>query len=342
MKLKSLLLITIFSATLLATVSIGLNGCGDNSDKNNIPKLAQQQAKPETPKFTFKMEDYNDLSSYDQPRIQFVWQAPERTREIWSCKVDGSDLRLAMDKKLLFADTGGGPGSHSPVRSPNGRYIITSMWTDASIEKRLFDIKNQTYKPLIEGGGKPHFAWSPDSKRVLFYVSPGGLMEYNVETATLREHPYIKSYGLYIRDNDEIFAVTRTGLNVHAADGSLLRTIEIATDEQKKLINRNNYIGRMSNTLSLDGTLYHYTFDGPDGTEYNYVIDITKPRNPLYKFHLTRLQNPHFSPGNKYLYYTGFTSRNLKTGEEKSPFKRPEGNYGNVTQLTLFDPRGKQ
>lgn len=341
MKLKSLLLTTLFSAIILVTVLIGLTGCGDNSDNNNAPKPAQQQAKPEKAKFTFKVEDYNDLSSYDQPRIQFTWRAPDKAyKEIWSCKVDGSDLRLAMDKKLLFANTGGGPGSHSPVRSPNGRYIITSMWTDASIERRLFDIKKQTYKTLIEGGGMPHFAWSPDSKRVLFYVSPGGLMEYNVETETIREHPYIKSYGLYIHDNGEIYAVTYTGLNVHAPDGKLLRSIEIATEEQKKTIDRDNYIGRMGHALSHDGSLYLYTYQ-KEGEVYHYIINLKKPEKLLYEPILTRLQNPHFSPDNKHLYFTDFTRRDLKTMKDVWPFDRPRGS-GGVGQLTLFDARGKR
>jgi len=63
-----------------------------------------------------------------------------------------------------------------PARSPDNRYIVADMG-DYTI---LYDMRDRSSRIIAKGWGKPHFAWTPDSKHIYFPLS-GTLIRYDLE-----------------------------------------------------------------------------------------------------------------------------------------------------------------
>ena len=107
---------------------------------DNAKASSSQEAKPA---FVAKDENLDDPSIYDQPRLQFAWAAPGKPklqREIWSIKVDGSDLRRAADHDLIYFDSQG-VMNNRPLRSPNNRYIVYDLAMPGGQRKYLINLK---------------------------------------------------------------------------------------------------------------------------------------------------------------------------------------------------------
>ncbi len=138
-----------------------------------------------------KKEDYTDPQSFDQPRIQFLGAFPKGSENdlIWSVKADGTDLRLVLDEKEIYAD-GWGVISNTPQRSPNNRYL--AWFFRGGKEKAIvFDLKTRERIVIKERRDTfPAMAWKPDSKNLLLVLD--NLEEFNVETRERKYFDYAK------------------------------------------------------------------------------------------------------------------------------------------------------
>ncbi|MGL6314507.1 hypothetical protein [Vibrio sp. WXL103] len=129
------------------------------------------------------IEDLSDESSYDMPRIQFIWNnqmhstygQDEQLTKIWSAKVDGTDLRLVGGKSVAWGNI------RVARRSPDNRYVAFSRWVNSDTEHHVLDIKTQVVKKIGQGG-EPSFVWAEDSKYVYFTDSNSRDLKYNIKT----------------------------------------------------------------------------------------------------------------------------------------------------------------
>jgi hypothetical protein len=155
--------------------------------------------------FVLKHEVYGDKKIFDQPRIQFVWRGPNRDNaEIWSVKIDGTDLRLAADAGLLYEGNTDIELSvvFKPVRSPNNRYILVNINDDKTndIAIHIIDLKNKTNKEIIHDGEVfgLKYPWVSDSQS-FFYIEyhKGTLSRYYLESdkiESIRKTSYAQQY----------------------------------------------------------------------------------------------------------------------------------------------------
>ena len=174
---------------------------------------------------SFPEEPY-DPKSAQEPRLQFIWQAPGQDRQgIWSTKLDGLDIRRTVAPDWLYS---GEVRSleQTPVRSPDGRYIACVGNDKAGNQLRyLIDRKARSVKTMAPNtNGAAHFNWTPDSRHVIFY-GDFDLWDYEVETGTLKKLPMIYSTSLHLIDNGQRTAAV-TGIEeaklAAPHDGSIL------------------------------------------------------------------------------------------------------------------------
>lgn len=160
-------------------------------------------------RLSFKQERYSDKAFAKEPRLQFVWnQAGEGCDAIWSIKLDGSDLQLAVDYKVLEAI--GLKNIHeAPRRSWDNRWIAVAGYSGEQRMLVLVDLKDGTAKKIKEELGTAWPCWSPDSKK-LYFSTMEGLQCYDIDTgeskhvegkgsARLYSFPG-KDYFLYLQD----------------------------------------------------------------------------------------------------------------------------------------------
>ena len=169
-----------------------LSAAGCKKEPQPIPE--EEYGKPE-PVFQVIPEDINNADSYDQPRIQFVWQGPNREKpEIWSIKIDGTDLRLAADKDLLYqGKTRDMEILANPVRSPDNRYILMQYLKFGYPDRvQLIDLKNHTNKYLTDcqiwrapwvGDGQSFFCKSYH-KLVRYYIHNNEKKDVDLSTGS--------------------------------------------------------------------------------------------------------------------------------------------------------------
>ncbi|MDA8140073.1 MAG: hypothetical protein M0036_15600 [Desulfobacteraceae bacterium] len=297
MNLKRIFKITIL---VLLAVVIVFTGC---EKKKAPPPVAKKEA--EQPKFEFKEEIYGDPEIFSTPRVQFVWQAPGLpSDEIWSMRLDGSDLRRAVKAELLWAEQATGLG-HDPVRSPDNRFIVVSMRTARSLEKHLIDLKTQTKTIIMSGGLKPYFAWRPDSKSVVFISDPG-LLEYFVETKELRKLKPYEGYGHYILQDGRFVVVTKKGVSFYTPDQKFIRAIDIFAPGE--IGDQEEWVS-FYHRISWDGKFMVYELG--DSTRF---IRLDEPKNPIWTTK-KRYDSGGFDYSGKYFYYS-IGRLDLKTNED--------------------------
>ncbi|WP_316858009.1 hypothetical protein [uncultured Cohaesibacter sp.] len=121
---KSVLLIW-----LVACIAALLFGVGCERKQETKSKAAAEKVEKK-PVFEFAGEEiYGDPEIFSTPRLQFAWRAPGlKSKELWSMRLDGSDLRRVVKAALLYSKNATAI-SHDPVRSPDNRYIVLSMFT---------------------------------------------------------------------------------------------------------------------------------------------------------------------------------------------------------------------
>ncbi len=172
------------------------------------PVVAEEVLAP----FELNREVYGDPEIFDQPRIQFSWQGPNREKpEIWSVKVDGSDLRLAVDADLLYPkdiDVGMQPGFNT-YRSPDNRYILVMLgkYRTYYIGIHIIDLKEQTNTRIedSEHAFLIRYPWVFDSKS-FFYLrdKTRSLSRYYLDSGKKETIKQTFSKSFYVQQTEEI------------------------------------------------------------------------------------------------------------------------------------------
>ena len=221
------------SSVVLTTLL--LSACSDDTpaptkrlvDYNGRTPDERGYQQPHWPR-DIRQEVYGDPDIFSTPRIQFTAQLKwdEDYTTLWSMRLDGSDKRRVADRELMFD---GAKTSHTPVRSPNNRYVAVSMRRDNPYKtfRGIIDLKTQTKWEIAKGGGVPHFNWTSDSENVIFYAD-GKHYNYHLPSRTLSERPIIYSAGLFLLPGDERFlAFKRNGYWLHDFEGNVLDKVQI-------------------------------------------------------------------------------------------------------------------
>ncbi len=309
MKIIHLLILTIF-----------LHGCGsENSDvskdKQEKPLEKRKSEVEKLKVFTYQIEDINKSSHYDQARIQFLWKQPgKRYDEIWSMKVDGSDLALVVEMEWLYEE-GWSFINTPPVRSPDNRYIALIQHKENSINSyiRILDLKKKTsYEPLGRGG-LTSIEWSKDGETL--YIRYNGWIEsYHIPTKNLKKIVNIHGYKVFklTKDGTQFSALNsrKKLINTYSLNGDLLNQVEIKVKDF-----------RFFNSISEDGEIILYRRYGSNyqsSDETGFIMK-NQPEKELYHIQ-ERLVKPIISPDNNFIYISGPSKYEIKTGKEEHLF----------------------
>lgn len=298
----------------LLLMLLNLSGCNESGSESNRSQTLDEP--PENKPFIIQPEIYGDPDIFDGPRIQFAMQAPSENREtIWSIKTDGTDLRQAVDYELLYGDGSGG-FMDPPVRSPDNRYIVLSVSGEGSrIEKQLIDLKTKTKITFAEGGYKPHFSWSADSKEIFFHLERSFLV-YHIENKTLTKLKNIGYQGTYyIRGKDQFFVVQEDGFEWFDRQGKSIKKVVLNTKWGLKEWHQLSPSGRLFSYYQRRG-LNSYLID----TETPDLIILTSKH---------RIGKGVFSENEDkiYFYHNGISEFFVKNKEVKTIFVPPDGFY---------------
>jgi len=229
----SILMLFLLAAGLLLA---GCSGANDENPKVESSSTIAADAEVEDKRLgaaDIPDEVYGDPDTFSTPRLQFVVILKESgLPEIWSSRLDGTDVRRVVSAELISTPM---PGSinHPPVRSPDNRYIVYSLSTGKGIKKYLVDLKKKKVEQIAEGGAIPSFQWTPDSKNIIFGLMGGDYadwVQYNLDTKQLKKRKYIKTTGgLYlIPHNMHFIAMTHNGFAEYDFDGELIREVKLA------------------------------------------------------------------------------------------------------------------
>ncbi|MGI0115274.1 hypothetical protein [Zooshikella sp. RANM57] len=187
----------------------------ETTENTFADKRANETANSENSSFQqVPLETLNNIASYDQPRIQFLWIPPQaknrRQLTLWSIKLDGSDLRHVATAKELYGDYRHSVViSSKPVRSPDNRYIIYTFISD---KKRivLLDLVTRERKVIDEGVASAHFTWYPDSQRVIINRAYETKV-FSLKTGQLSAIDYQENAGLYLINEGQQFLAIKKG-----------------------------------------------------------------------------------------------------------------------------------
>ena len=273
-----------------------------------------------------KSEVYGKLEGV---RLQFVWKAPGEAREIiWSMKTDGSDMRPAVDPELLFSGEARDL-KLTPVRSPDGRYIACVGRARDDDLWFLVDLKEKRLRTMRKGLGAiddTNFAWTPDSKQVLFYADAHyHLYQYTVENGTLELHPMIHAKGFRIVDGGRgIVAVRDDAIEYLDRAGKMLKRVVLPKRLQA---NPEFAIPGPGTFISSDGRTFVLPLDKNSRRAVVSVDDIAKP---MYEDDRWYLQSA-FGPDGKALYFSERQSQEVMVLDLAS---------GRITRIAELPGRG--
>ncbi|RDH43889.1 hypothetical protein [Zooshikella ganghwensis] len=205
---------------------LAISGCNeDNSTSSTTAQLPADQQEEQTAEITIdglleekgiKIEEevWQDPESYDQPRIQFIWDNPpteprkkhmndESSEEIWSVKADFTDPKLRVPKELIEGTI------FDTKPSPDGRYVALAFLKD-KVVKKIYDIKTKTMIPVSEGPVVPAFEWTQDSN-TLYFNEAGNMKKFHIPTKKLSIVTKYEEHGnsFLLMDNDTKFVFTR-------------------------------------------------------------------------------------------------------------------------------------
>lgn len=218
-------LVLMLSLFLMLTIS----GCIDDSETANkeahsAQDKKQEPLKPQPKTVTIyhmdnsKIEDINDKSSYDKPRLQFLWQTPfGKERGLWSIKIDGTDLRRVIPYSELYQDDPRfGVMEVPPVRSPNNRYIAISRYKN-KLQTRtavmVYDMQEKRWIHLPSDKrtywAAKEIVWLPDSSGFHYLGQNLKSYFYNISDKTISNVPFkrgilhLNTNGNYISSYDK-------------------------------------------------------------------------------------------------------------------------------------------
>lgn len=176
---------SILSIGLISLLAFGFYGCSDDSSIQNTAQSIEQPAKnsklddsveiekqPDykeisiTEFFDTPIEDINNESSYDMPRIQFLF-SPQKSQwdQLWSVKIDGTDLREVIPYNDFYAPERDATLIRGvPIRSPNNQYVVMMRERMSKGAKLavMYDIKTREWTEISPRSGET-FSWLPDS-----------------------------------------------------------------------------------------------------------------------------------------------------------------------------------
>ncbi len=309
-----------------------LSAAGCKKEPQPIPE--EEYGKPE-PVFQVIPEDINNADSYDQPRIQFVWQGPSREKpEIWSIKIDGTDLRLAADKDLLYqGETKDLNFAVYPVRSPDNRYILVHF-SSMSMPYRIhvIDLKEKTNKFILDCqiwhapwvGDSQSFFCKFDRKLKRVYFKTGQVKEVNKTLST----PY------YVLQNSErIVQMEENGFKILDFNGREIRYEKLGE------------IMPTIHTVSKNGKYIMYMPKGQFETTNRYkVATLNDSKRIISDFYRARviLENPGAIVSS--IDWTIKIIKLDKTKETEFPVKHGTNTLNNengyeLTRLTVFNEK---
>ncbi len=252
---------------LWLAVSLSLVGCSkkDALQLSPMPDFRETKSEPvvEKPKDPpVRYESLGDKETFTLPRIQFIGQIKgSGDYSILSMRFDGSDKRVVATPDQLFY-TG---IAHTPIRSPNNRYIAVSLSGDDGPFRILVDLLKMTSIRITDGGGHAFFNWTEDSENLIFYNDGSKLLNYHVPSGKLTERPMIYSGGLFLLPGDKAFLAFKfDGYWIHRMDGTLVRKVKLK-------IREGNDIAWPQ--VSPDGKWLFFTESRSDATKV-YFVDI--------------------------------------------------------------------
>ncbi len=241
----------------IAVLLFGLTlvvGCNSETNNAQSTTVSTQDKKPKKVK-SVPFEDLDDPEFYKTPRLQFAMQSvKDESTSIWSIKLDGSDLRRAIDPKKMFYERPGG-FIHTPVRSPNRRYLAYTYSMGSVAERKMIDLKTGMVTHLKNGAGKPNFGWSKDSN-ILFYYRDGDIYRYFLDSKKFEKLPnQFGSHGLFTLDDGKTLAAVKNyGVAFYSYDGILVNKFDLGIQEYSKT----------RFTITPDGKYFFITSTEPD------------------------------------------------------------------------------
>ena len=322
---------TMVRITLIALIPLIMTfvtSCSDPSPEGSGGQAHKEKfAVPEKPpqKTVYKEEVYGDPDIFSEPRLQFVWQAPDEEKDtIWSTRLNGSDLRRVLPPDLLFKR--GGIIFRLPMRSPDNRYLAVALDTSdvMGTVKILFDLKEKTVTELGRGAFVPHFQWTSDSEN-LYYYNEGGFWKYNVKSKTNLETPVIYSMGLYILNDDRFVALQHGYYTVYSKNRKKLF---------KKTVSGGSIASTPFQTVASDGSMIFCLLDGKK-TPLSIIFNLHNPEDVYFKSYDKIYTYPTFGPKNKRLYFSNGIVKyiDIKTKKEIFVFRLPGGPISDLTIL---------
>ncbi len=324
---------TKYKILLLVLFNVALNAC--NPSPETKEETTVQVTEPDKPKIPIViLEALKDESSYDMPRFQFQGYLEGREqKEIWSIKIDGSDLRLVLSAEELYH---GGFSYLSPhmSRSPDGRYVALVQKPDEGSNARvLYDLKTRKRTVMVKNSAIiPSIRWTQDSKKVLFYSwsqkdSKSYLYEFDVNDKKLSKGPEVHSYEFYpIKNDSEFIAITKQGFARYNWAGKKLSEVKLV--EQ---------MDTWEHAISRNGELMIYQSNKPIDPAKIIKLDEPDKKVLLVK---DRASNFMFDFKGENLYYKGFKGIfkiDLKTNA-KSKIIEPLG-YMGMLNLSLYNDK---
>ncbi len=298
------------------------------------PVIKEEVLKP----FELKREIYGDPDIFDQPRIQFSWHGPNREKtEIWSVKIDGTDLRLAVDANLLYPKDGNlglQPGFNT-YRSPDNRYILVMLgeYSVSYVAVYIIDLKSQTRKKIedTQHAFLIRYPWVSDSKS-FFYLrgETGSLSRYYLESEKIESIKETSSKSFYVQQTAEI--INQIGIK------DLIR-LDFNGNELERIL-----LGEKINN--------HFHNISPDGQYVSYRnmkgTILTDTKNVKDFEILSTFSAPIISYKGKKLFYSSnieFFNYDKKIKQRRSFFKKYGGHQYNdktgfqIASFSLFNER---
>ena len=333
------------AAILLAFGAVAASGCKcRSSDDENDPEFQKgveeaqawlDERKRPPRKWIYPDEVYADPEIFKEHRLQFTWVPPHEQRivgverdAIWSVKLDGTDIRHAVPVELLYSySPDASTISQAAVRSPDNRYIAYAAFVKDYLTERyvLVDLKERRVVTMMDNmGNHANFAWTPDSRTVLFHWHIGELWQFDVTKGGGKRIGDFKGPRIYpIGGKGEYLTITyRAKVEYRDRNANLLREIQLPTAPE---------------AVSNDGTLFYLeTFAG--SRCISRIVSSAKPDEALHRDDVCR-PSAVFGPDGHSLYYfhAGLKRLDFATKAITDILDLPGDRDGH--ELTLLQPR---
>ncbi len=324
-KLKSLFLL---SATVL------LFACDQPSPEYQMEEADDNVVLDEsTTSLKIREENYHDENVFSTSRLQFTAKVgSDKKSSLWSMKLDGSDRRKVANSELIF---NGQTIVHTPIRSPDNRYVAVSMDGPDGFFRGIIDLKDKTAIHIMPGGGYPFFNWTPNSENLIFY-SDAEHYNYHLPTKKLTKRSTIYSSGLFLLPGGEEFlAMKSDGFWIHYFDGEVKRKVKLNIGENRRM---------KFPIISPDGKILYFISEGKGEIQSHWAsVDSGELLGSESSKNLTGSSaKPIFSVDSKSLFFRRgdyYRQLNLITKKIKDSNIKESGIWGmwGIAQVSLIN-----